>query len=122
VHTAPFLSPPASNMSVSPDQSGITVPVAVDKPPVADSKGDVEHVEVTHPPPVPGNAHDTVGLAVLEQKSIIPTTGKRIPTSKLEYWTYCIFCVSTDSYYYPWLTHADFSVNGAGKKWVRASD
>jgi hypothetical protein len=44
-------------MSVSPDQSGITVPVAVDKPPVADSKGDVEHVEVTHPPPVPGNAH-----------------------------------------------------------------
>jgi hypothetical protein len=109
-------------MSVPPDQSGIPVPVAADKPPVADSKGDVEHVEVTHPPPAPAKAHDNVGLAVLEQKSIIPTTGKRILTSKLEYWTYCIFCVSTGSYSYPRLTHADFSVNGAGKNWVRAYD
>ena len=38
------------------------------------------------------DGRDKVGLALLEQKNVIPTTGKRIPTSKLEYWTFCMFC------------------------------
>ena len=35
---------------------------------------------------------DSAGLAVIEQKHVIPTTGKRIPTTKKEYWTFCLFC------------------------------
>ena len=38
------------------------------------------------------NAHNTVGLAVMEQQELIPTTGERKSTTSWEYWTYCIFC------------------------------
>lgn len=32
------------------------------------------------------------GRAVINQRETIPTTGKRIPTTKWEYITFCIFC------------------------------
>lgn len=38
------------------------------------------------------NAHNTVGLAVLQQQELIPTTGERKVSTKWEYWTYCVFC------------------------------
>jgi len=37
-------------------------------------------------------AHKSVGLAVIGQTHTIPTTGERKVTTKMEYWTYCIFC------------------------------
>lgn len=36
--------------------------------------------------------HDTAGLAIIEQQTVIPQTGDRIPTSKWEYLTFLIFC------------------------------
>lgn len=39
-------------------------------------------------------AHKSVGLAVIGQTHMIPTTGDRKVTTKMEYWTYCIFCKS----------------------------
>lgn len=39
--------------------------------------------------------HDSVGIALIEQKNIIPSTGERVPTSKWEYWTFCVFCGSS---------------------------
>jgi len=39
-------------------------------------------------------AHKSVGLAVIGQTHTIPTTGERKVTTKMEYWTYCIFCKS----------------------------
>lgn len=38
------------------------------------------------------DAHNNAGMAVIEQRGVIPSTGKRIPTSKWEYITFCIFC------------------------------
>lgn len=32
------------------------------------------------------------GRAIINQRETIPTTGKRIPTTKWEYITFCIFC------------------------------
>jgi hypothetical protein len=32
------------------------------------------------------------GQAVINQREAIPTTGKRMPTGKWEYITFCIFC------------------------------
>jgi hypothetical protein len=32
------------------------------------------------------------GQAVIDQREAIPTTGKRVPTSRWEYITFCIFC------------------------------
>lgn len=37
-------------------------------------------------------AHKSVGLAVIGQTHTIPTSGNRKVTTKVEYWTYCIFC------------------------------
>ena len=37
-------------------------------------------------------ALNTVGLAVMQQQELIPTTGERKPTTNWEYWTYCVFC------------------------------
>lgn len=34
------------------------------------------------------------GQAVINQQETIPTTGKRIPTTKWEYITFCIFCTT----------------------------
>ena len=33
------------------------------------------------------DAHNSAGLAIIEQRQAIPTTGKRLVTSKWEYWT-----------------------------------
>ncbi|ORX37517.1 putative autophagy protein [Kockovaella imperatae] len=40
------------------------------------------------------NAHNTVGLAVMEQQELIPITGERKVTTQWEYWTYCAFYFS----------------------------
>ncbi|ORX37289.1 autophagy protein [Kockovaella imperatae] len=39
------------------------------------------------------NAHQSVGLAVIEQQTIIPTTGARKVTTKKEYWAYVLWFV-----------------------------
>ena len=60
-------------------------------------KRDLEVVEdVAHAGAAP-NLHgthelDSAGLAIIEQKHAIPTTGKRKPTTKREYMTFCLFC------------------------------
>lgn len=36
--------------------------------------------------------HKKAGIAVIQQQHTIPTTGKRMPTSKWEYIFFCIFC------------------------------
>lgn len=36
--------------------------------------------------------HKKAGIAVIQQQQTIPTTGKRMPTSKWEYIFFCIFC------------------------------
>ena len=38
--------------------------------------------------------HQSVGLAVIEQKNVIPKSGKSMATSKWEYWLFCVFCES----------------------------
>ena len=35
---------------------------------------------------------DNAGNAVIEQRGIIPSTGKRVQTKKIEYICFCIFC------------------------------
>lgn len=37
-------------------------------------------------------AAQSVGLALIEQTNVIPTTGARKVTTQWEYWTYCAFC------------------------------
>ena len=34
----------------------------------------------------------SVGLAVIEQKTVIPSSGPSMATTKWEYWTFCVFC------------------------------
>ena len=81
----------------------LTVPVSSENEKTlhSDNKGVSEHVET-----VPANTADrklanaatsggarkNVGLAVLEQKHVIPTMGKRMPTTKWEYIFFCVFC------------------------------
>ncbi|KAL1411607.1 hypothetical protein Q8F55_002571 [Vanrija albida] len=58
----------------------------------ADEKKDSAHVEVKVAP----SADDAVGLAVIDQRAAIPSTGKRVPTSRWEYATFCIFYFSNN--------------------------
>jgi hypothetical protein len=54
-----------------------------------------EKIEMTHLDEtldLKAGAHKSVGLAVIGQTHTIPTTGERKVTTKMEYWTYCIFC------------------------------
>lgn len=44
------------------------------------------------PKDLSGNKLAGAGRAVINQRETIPTTGKRIPTTKWEYITFCIFC------------------------------
>lgn len=39
-----------------------------------------------------GGLHKKAAIAVIKQQHTIPATGKRVPTSKLEYVLFCIFC------------------------------
>ena len=63
-----------------------------------DDKGEVNLVEDAGTPYAKdiegknGGTGDRVGIALIEQEHVIPTTGERMPTSKWEYWTFCIFC------------------------------
>lgn len=53
----------------------------------------VEHVEAS--PTVAGETsdkHRKAGISYIQQQHTIPTTGKRIPTSKWEYIFFCVFC------------------------------
>lgn len=51
-----------------------------------DEKGDTAHIDAVD--------HNAAGQAVIDQQTAIPLTGERIPTSKLEYITFAIFCES----------------------------
>jgi hypothetical protein len=55
-------------------------------------KPELSHVDDTVD--LKAGAHKSVGLAVIGQTHTIPTTGNRKVTTKVEYWTYCIFCMS----------------------------
>lgn len=62
----------------------------------AEEKGDIQHLdEYQEELKQAGLTHDTVGKAILEQRHVIPTSGERIPTSKWEYITFCIFVSRT---------------------------
>jgi hypothetical protein len=59
-------------------------------------KPELSHVDETVD--LKAGAHKSVGLAVIGQTHTIPTTGNRKVTTKVEYWTYCIFCMSVLCY------------------------
>ena len=40
------------------------------------------------------NLHKTAAIATIQQQHTIPSTGKRMPTSKWEYIFFCVFCKS----------------------------
>ena len=40
------------------------------------------------------DAHQSVGLSVIEQSTTIPQTGERLITSRREYWLYIFYCMS----------------------------
>ena len=40
----------------------------------------------------PNDLHKTAAIATIQQQHTIPTTGKRLPTSKWEYIFFCVFC------------------------------
>lgn len=40
----------------------------------------------------PNDLHKTAAIATIQQQHTIPTTGKRMPTSKWEYIFFCVFC------------------------------
>ena len=52
----------------------------------------VEDVEDVDPDLKGVRGVDRVGLAVIEQKTVIPQTGERMITSQWEYWLFCVFC------------------------------
>ena len=89
-------------MSVPLDQSSIPRPVPGDTPAIVPEprrKSDGAQVEYDE------NAlkghdtkGDTVGRAVIEQREVIPTTGKRMPTGKWEYIAFCVFYFSIPQY------------------------
>lgn len=59
-----------------------------------DEKAETAHIDVKHAPTSKEDA--SVGLAVIDQRAAIPTTGKRKPTSKWEYVTFCMFYFSNN--------------------------
>jgi hypothetical protein len=67
---------------------------------VVDSLGDekkaagAEHLETTVGGDTDGTGglHKKAAIAIIKQQHTIPATGKRVPTSKLEYVLFCIFC------------------------------
>ena len=96
-------------MSVNPpDQSEITVPVfkgSAEHPlaPISEKKveSSVQHIEIVPAQDIKlerggtlVDPHNNVGLAVLEQKHVIPKSGKRMPTGKWEY-----ICMSSNTFF-----------------------
>lgn len=84
---------------------------------VGDEKPRVEHVErleavVSAPSVDDGDLADekdvqirterTAGEAIVAQQTAIPLTGERIPTSKLEYIVFAIFCELNPTSLLPW--------------------
>lgn len=67
-------------------------------PPLDDQKYDEKHIE--HSSPVADDNGTLVegphnaGMAVIEQREVIPKTGKRLVTGKWEYITFTIYCSS----------------------------
>ena len=62
----------------------------------------IEHVEQTRPLGIDddGMVVDGVhnaGMAIIEQAQVIPKTGRRMPTGKWEYITFCLYCESQSS-------------------------
>ena len=57
----------------------------------ADAAHHVEDLGATHSDSS-SDMHKKAGKAVISQQHTIPTTGKRMPTSKWEYIFFCVFC------------------------------
>ncbi|KAK8850683.1 hypothetical protein IAR55_004603 [Kwoniella newhampshirensis] len=72
-----------------------TIRAAPELEPKDDDKAIIVDETVVHAVDLDGNLKakpaDDVGLALIEQTHVIPTTGARKVTSKWEYWTYCFF-------------------------------
>ena len=45
-----------------------------------------------HSGPTIQDAHQSVGLSVIEQTTAIPQTGERMITTRREYWLYIVYC------------------------------
>lgn len=43
------------------------------------------------------DAHHSAGLAIIEQRAIIPQTGARKIATKMEYWMYIVYCTLDSS-------------------------
>lgn len=72
------------------DNSIIHLPTTTDEFPSStdpDKKPTLEHFEYAEASGInlADAAHASVGMAVIEQKKVIPSTGERIPTTKWEY-------------------------------------
>ena len=67
------------------------LPSEKDLPSAADLEKHAAHATVESSPEYL-NAHESVGLAVIEQRHIIPITGERKITTKKEYWAYVLWC------------------------------
>jgi hypothetical protein len=89
-------------MAEYPPDNNINIPVPVYRPETAENNsGDgkaetgLEHLEDVEIAGDENNAkHETAGISVIRQQHTIPTTGKRMPTSKWEYIFFCVFYFS----------------------------
>ena len=81
ITTAVPLSPPSSPLDEKKEQHLGIAPVLSH----SRSRGN-------HGNPTLDDAHHSVGLAVIEQKTTIPQTGERKVTTFWEYWLYIIYC------------------------------
>lgn len=68
--------------------------------PLGDEKRvETEHVESSWHPfenGTTGDKHKDASIAVIKQQHTIPTTGKRMLTTKWEYIFFCVFCKCYD--------------------------
>ena len=67
--------------------------------PYGEKKDAFDVASVRHAPtgPTVKDAHNSVGLALIEQGTTIPQTGERKMASKMEYWLYIVYCGSPAS-------------------------
>ena len=85
---------PYSEPAVAAPANDPLVPAQYD-PHAIQPKVDEKHLEGGDPHSTLDRGHlvvDTAGAAVIEQRSVIPKTGRRMPTSRWEYWLFCLYC------------------------------
>ena len=86
----PATAPPANTSTKSTASKPTDHADTLDHAP--SSGPEVEHEEKPGAAVPSGGKRALGGRAVIDQREAIPTTGRRIPTSKWEYYTFCIFC------------------------------